>query len=132
MTAPWEESADELLDPDSARAYLRDWKNRVHRNAINAHAMSESLKDLRVTARDTNDLVEVTIDSSGVLLDVRFTERIQRVAPDVVSRAVMAALRSARQEATRRTQAIVVETMGAESVAGQVISRRLEQENLDG
>src|SRR5690349_15163903 len=97
----------DFLTPDGSRAYLRDWKQRVDQNAANAQALSERLGELRTTGRDGNELVEVTIDSSGVLRDIHFTDRIHRVAPDVVGRAVMAALRAAQHEAGRRTQAII-------------------------
>ncbi|MFF5082391.1 YbaB/EbfC family nucleoid-associated protein [Actinoplanes sp. NPDC000266] len=117
----------DFLTPDGSRAYLRDWKQRVDQNAVNAQALSERLGELRAAGRDGNDLVEITVDASGVLRDIRFTDRIQRVAPDVVGRAVMAALREARHEAGRRTQAIIVDTVGADSLAGRVIGERLEQ-----
>ncbi|MGK5684910.1 YbaB/EbfC family nucleoid-associated protein [Actinoplanes sp. URMC 104] len=114
-----------LLDPDSSRDYLRDWKGRVDRAAAAAQAMSERLGDLRITAADGNGLVEVTIDSAGVLVDVRFSDRVQRVSPDVVSRAVMTAFGSARREAAERTRKVIDETVGPDSVAGRVIGQRL-------
>ena len=124
-----DQSADGgLLDPDGSRAYLRDWKARVDRTAANTQAMSDRLAQLRITAEDGNNLVAVTIDSGGVLLDVRFTERIQRVAPDAVSRAVMTALGTARRTAAERSREIVADTMGPDSVAARVITDRLEQQ----
>ncbi|SNY34604.1 YbaB/EbfC family nucleoid-associated protein [Paractinoplanes atraurantiacus] len=116
----------DFLTPESSRAYLQDWKQRIDRNAANAQAMSDRLGELRTTGRDGNDLVEVTIDASGVLRDIQFTDRIHRFAPDVVGRAVMAALREAKHEATRQSQAIIVDTVGPDSLAGRVIGERLE------
>ena len=132
MTDPL--AGESLLDPDGSRAYLRDWKARVDRTAANTQAMSDRLAQLRITAEDGNNLVAVTIDSAGVLLDVRFTERIQRVAPDVVSRAVMSALGTARHTAAQRSREIVTDTMGPESVAARAITDRLEQQlgGVDG
>ncbi|MEU8817838.1 YbaB/EbfC family nucleoid-associated protein [Actinoplanes sp. NPDC048796] len=115
----------DFLDPEGSRAYLRDWKQRVERNAADAQAMSDRLGELRSSGRDGNDLVEVTVDSAGVLRDIRFTERIQRFAPDVVGRAVMAALGEAKHEAARQTRAIIVDTVGADSLAGRVVGERL-------
>lgn len=110
-----------LLDPDGSREYLRDWKGRVDRAAAAAQVMSERLGQARISAADGNGLVEVTIDSGGVLLDVRFTERIQRVPPEAVSRAVMGALGIARGKAARLTKEIIDETLGPDSVAGRMI-----------
>src|SRR5690349_14471832 len=117
-----------LLDPDSSRAYLQDWKGRIDRAALATQAMADRLGDLRISAVDGNGLVEVTIDSSGVVIDVRFTERIQRVAPDVVSRAVLTALGTARRKAAELSRQIIDETMGPGSTAGRVIEERLAQQ----
>jgi DNA-binding protein YbaB len=118
----------DLLDPDAATAYLQDWQNNVERRAAATQAMSDRLKALRVSATDDNGLTEVTIDATGALVDVDFTDRIQRVAPDVVSRAVMAAVREARRKAALRTRQIVTETMGEDSIAARTIAERAEQQ----
>ncbi|MEU4243237.1 YbaB/EbfC family nucleoid-associated protein [Actinoplanes sp. NPDC026619] len=121
-----------LLDPDGAMGYLRDWKSRVDRMAADTQAMSDRLTSMRVTATDDNKLATVTIDSTGVLVDVEFAERIQRVAPDAVSRAVLSALRSARLSAARLSRQIVAETIGDDSVAGRAIAERMEKQLAGG
>jgi DNA-binding protein YbaB len=118
----------DLLDPDEASAYLEDWKGRIDRMAAGTQAMSDRLAGLRVSARDDDGIVEVTIDSGGTLVDIDFTDRIHRVAPGVVSRAVLRALRAARLTVARRTREIVTETMGPDSVAGRTIADRMEEQ----
>ncbi|WP_433374962.1 YbaB/EbfC family nucleoid-associated protein [Actinoplanes sp. CA-142083] len=119
-----------FLDPDAADTYLRGWKARIDRMAADTKAMSDRLADLRVTASDDDDLVEVTIDSTGVLLDVRFDQRIQRAAPEVVSRALMSAVRAARVRAADQTRQIITETVGSESAAARTIAERVERQLL--
>jgi DNA-binding protein YbaB len=121
-----------ILDPDGAQAYLRDWKSRVDRMAADTQAMSDRLGELRVRGQDDNDLVEVTIDANGVLVDIRFTERIARVAPAAVSRAVLEAMRTARALAARQAREIIVDTMGPDSVAAQAIASRIDRQLSDG
>ena len=117
-----------FLDPDESNAYLRDWKGRIDQMAANTQAMSARLSELRVTAEDDNGLAEVTIDSTGILLEVQFSYRIQQMAPDVVSRALMSALRKARAKAAERSRDIITETVGPDSVAGQTIAARLDEQ----
>ena len=119
---------EEFLDPDASRAYLRSWKANVDAAAERAQAMAEQLQRLRITAKDDNGLAEVTIDSSGVLLDLQLTDRIQRYSPDAVARAVMSALREARQTAARRAHDIAVETMGPDSLSARTIADRMRQQ----
>jgi DNA-binding protein YbaB len=121
----------DILDPDSAQAYLRGWKSRVDRMAADTQTMSERLGQLRVRGSDDNDLVEVTIDSTGVLIGIRFTERIRRVAPEAVQRAVLHALRVARAAAAIQARQIIVDTMGPDSIAAQTIAERVERQLSD-
>jgi DNA-binding protein YbaB len=114
-----------VLDPDEASAYLQNWKGRVDEAAANTRAMSERLAQLRVSATDDDGLAEVTIDAAGVLVDVRFTERMSRVTPDAVARAVLAAQRKARRAAAEQSQQIIDDTLGPDSVAGRTIAERL-------
>jgi DNA-binding protein YbaB len=117
-----------LLDPDGALDYLQAWKSRIDQMAADTQAMSDRLAELRVTASDDNGLAEVTIDSTGALIDVRFSDRIQRAAPDAVSRAVLSALRTARLAAAERSREIITETVGSESVAARAIADRVERQ----
>jgi DNA-binding protein YbaB len=118
--------SEAFLDPDASRAYLRSWKERVDQTAARAQAMAEQLEHLRTKAKDGNGLAEVTIDSSGVLLDLELTERIHRFEPEVVARAVLTALREARTKAAERAREIAVETMGPDSLSARTIADRMQ------
>ncbi|NMO50987.1 YbaB/EbfC family nucleoid-associated protein [Actinoplanes sp. TBRC 11911] len=117
-----------ILDPDAAGVYLEDWQRRIEQKAAETRAMSDRLAALRVTTKDDNGLTEVTIDANGALLDVRFTDRIQRVAPDALARAVMGAVTDARRRAADQSRRIVTETMGEQSVAAHAIAERVEHQ----
>jgi DNA-binding protein YbaB len=114
-----------FLDPDASREYLRSWKENVDRAAARAAVMTERMERLRVTARDGNGLAEVTIDSAGVLVDLKLTDRIHRFEPEAVARAVMSALREARATAADRAHDIAVETMGPDSLSARTIADRM-------
>jgi DNA-binding protein YbaB len=116
-----------FLDPDDAADYLHDWKAKIDRKAADTQAVSDRLGRLRVSAEDGNGLTEVTIDSAGALVDIRFSERIQRVAPEAVARAVLAAHRAARRTAGERTRQIVADTLGSDSPAARAIAERMER-----
>ncbi|GIG97171.1 YbaB/EbfC family nucleoid-associated protein [Plantactinospora mayteni] len=116
-----------FLDPDSSRDYLRSWKQRVEAMAARTQAMSDQIGQLRASAKDGNGLAEVTVDSTGVLVDLKLTERIHRFDPETVARAVMSALRQARVTAADRSREIAIETMGPDSVAARTIGDRMQQ-----
>jgi DNA-binding protein YbaB len=107
---------------------LTAWKGRIDRLAADTKAMSDRLQGLRVTAADDNRLVEVTIDAGGALVDLRLTQRIQRVAPDVVSRTIMDTIRAARKKLADQSQEIIEETLGSESAAARAVAARVGQQ----
>lgn len=119
--------SEAFLDPDASRDYLRSWKDRVDQTAARAEDMAEQLQRLRIRAKDAHGLAEVTIDSSGVLLGLEFTDRIHRYEPQAVARAVMTAMRTARTEAAQRAREIAVQTMGPDSLSARATADRMQQ-----
>jgi DNA-binding protein YbaB len=116
---------DELLDPDASRSYLRDWQDRIDRTAANTREASDRIAAVRATARDGNGLTEVTVDAAGALVGIRFTDRIQRVPADAVSRAVTGAVTAARTRAAAESRQIIDDTLGPDSAAGRAIAERI-------
>lgn len=114
-----------ILDPEAAHERLAAWKGRIDKLAADTQAMSDRLQGVRVTASDPTGLAEVTIDSTGALLDLRLTDRIQRVAPAVVAQTIMATLGDARTKLADRSQEIIADTVGTESPAARAIADRV-------
>ncbi|WP_235038657.1 YbaB/EbfC family nucleoid-associated protein [Kibdelosporangium aridum] len=111
-----------ILDPDSARERLAAWKGRIDKLAADTQAMSDQLREVRISVTDPNGLAEVTVDSTGALVDLRLTDRMSRSTPEAVSRAVMAAISEARNQLADRSQEIIAATVGTESAAAQAIA----------
>lgn len=114
--------SDRVLDPDGARERLAAWKSRIDKLAADTQAMGERLKAVRVTASDPGGMAEVTVDSTGAVVDLRLTERIQRASPSVVAQTIMATLGQARSQLADRSQEIVADTVGTESPAARAIA----------
>jgi DNA-binding protein YbaB len=115
-----------ILDPDGAMAELAAWKGRIDQLAADTQAMSDRLQQLRVTARDEHGMVEVTIDTSGALTDLRLGRRIQQIEPEAVARAIMQTIGEARGVVADRSKEILAETIGLSSPTAQRIASRLD------
>ncbi|MDQ4039238.1 MAG: YbaB/EbfC family nucleoid-associated protein [Actinomycetota bacterium] len=111
-----------ILDPDGARERLGAWKDRIDKLAADTQAMSDRLHEVRVTATHPTGLAEVTIDSTGALVDLRLTDRIQRTAPAVVAQTILATLGEARNKLADRSQEIIADTVGTQSPAARAIA----------
>ncbi|MFC5289849.1 YbaB/EbfC family nucleoid-associated protein [Actinokineospora guangxiensis] len=116
-----------ILDPDGARAHLAAWKGRIDKMAQDTEAMRQRLQDLRITESDPHGLAEVTIDSTGALVGLTLTDRIGRVAPEVVAEAVMSTLGRARTALADRSREVIEETVGTESPAARAIAQSVDQ-----
>ncbi|MEU5849258.1 YbaB/EbfC family nucleoid-associated protein [Saccharopolyspora shandongensis] len=116
-----------ILDPDGARERLAAWKGRIDKLAADTQTMSDRLQEVRVTASDPNGLAEVTIDSTGALVGLQLTSRIQRMAPDAVAQAIMATLGDAKNKLADQSQAIIADTVGTESPAARAIADSVER-----
>jgi DNA-binding protein YbaB len=116
-----------ILDPDGARERLAAWKGRIDKLAADTQAMSDRLSGLRVTARDPSGLAEVTIDSTGTLVQLELTDRMRRSAPAAVAAAIMAAVAEAKNQLAERSQEIITETVGTNSAAARAIADSVER-----
>jgi len=117
-----------LLDPDGAHAQIARWREQVEQMAGNTQAMSDRLREARVSAADSNRLVEVTVDSTGRLVDLRLGERVRNVSPDMLARTIMQTIGVAAEKMGERAHQIITETMGPDSVAGREIAKRVVQQ----
>jgi len=115
-----------ILDPGGARDHLDAWKGRIDKMAEDTQAMSQRLGELRVTQHDPNGLTEVSIDSTGALVDLKLTDRIAQVQPDEVARAIMTTLGQARNTLADRSQEIIADTVGTESAAARAIAKSVD------
>ncbi|MEE6260105.1 YbaB/EbfC family nucleoid-associated protein [Plantactinospora sonchi] len=96
--------------------------------AVDTESMSARLRDARMTAADDDGLVEVTIDATGRLVDLRLSERTRQVSTDVVARTVIQTIAVAARQLGERAQQIIAETVGTDSPAGYEIAERVGQQ----
>jgi YbaB/EbfC DNA-binding family len=122
----------DILDPNGARERLAAWKGRIDKLAADTRVMSDRLQGVRVTVSDPTGLAEVTVDSTGALVDLRLTDRIQRVTPAVVAQTIMATVGEARSTLADRSQEIIADTVGTESPAARAIADRVGRQLRGG
>ena len=87
-----------VLDPDGAMDRMRAWHGRIDKLAADTKVMSDRLQQLRVTLVSDNGLAEVTVDSTGALLDLRLGRQVQRVQPELTAQTIMDTIRLAKAQ----------------------------------
>jgi DNA-binding protein YbaB len=117
-----------ILDPDGAREQLEAWRGRIDRLATDTKAMSDQLQQLRVTAADRDRIVEVTVDSSGSLIDLTLNPRMARVPSEALARTIMETVREAKRQVAARSQEVIESTLGTDSPAARGIAARVREQ----
>ncbi|MBO3733462.1 YbaB/EbfC family nucleoid-associated protein [Glycomyces niveus] len=115
-----------VLSGEDAVARLQERQAAFQKTVAATQEMATRMRTLTATASDANGLTTVTVDSSGVLLKADFSARIQRTTPEAVSRALMEALAYAKQRVAEQTQAVIAETVGADSDTGRAVAQDLQ------
>ncbi|GAA2269212.1 hypothetical protein GCM10009853_023380 [Glycomyces scopariae] len=117
-----------IPDPEASRRHLEGWKGRIDRLAADTQEMSSRFGELKAVGADPEGLVRVTVDSSGNMVDVQLSERTRRIDTEYTGQAILAAVAAARVQMAEASAAIISETMGTDSAAGQAIANRVRSQ----
>jgi DNA-binding protein YbaB len=108
-------------DLDAAEQLVDDWQSGIEARAAQARVLSARLAALSATARSDDELVEVTVGSSGDLVALELDERIRDRPAAETAREILATLRAARRMLTTAVTEATAQTMGADSATGQAV-----------
>lgn len=75
--------------------------------------LPERLAAVRGEARSADGSIEVTVDSSGVVMDVRLTRQALRLTPEGLGRSITETARAAARVARQRADAVIAPITGA-------------------
>jgi DNA-binding protein YbaB len=109
------------LDLDAAEQWVDGWEASIQERAEQARALSQKLAALSGTARSSDDLVEVTVDSSGAVTGIELDEGIRDQRATTTAEQIMTVMRAAQAELARQVAEAGAETVGA----GSEISRAI-------
>jgi DNA-binding protein YbaB len=103
------------MEIEDARRRLDEWKARMESHAADLQAANTELAAVQATYKDPNGIVTVTVDSSGNLVDLTLSNRVQRQAPEDTARQIKEALTAAKQQVTELTTQVATRHFGADS-----------------
>ncbi|MEV0005372.1 YbaB/EbfC family nucleoid-associated protein [Micromonospora sp. NPDC050980] len=106
---------------DAAGRRLDEWESGLVAQAARATALSARTQALTGTARSDDGLVEVTVDASGLLADLRLDERTRQHAAAHTAQQVLATARAARADLLRRLTEATAQTLGPDDPTARAI-----------
>ena len=102
-------------DPDSAQRWVRAWSASSGDRAARAYELSERVAGLSVSAKRSDGAVEVTVDGSGAVTDLRLSELVRKWPADVITSEILTAMRSAQAMLPARVADLAAQIMDADS-----------------
>ncbi|MEU4551917.1 YbaB/EbfC family nucleoid-associated protein [Micromonospora violae] len=106
---------------DAAGRRLDEWEAAMADRAARAKTLSSHVQTLTGTATSPDRSVQVTVDSSGLLVDLRLDERIRHQPSTQTARQIMETTRAAHADLLRRLTETTTETLGADDPTGHAI-----------
>jgi DNA-binding protein YbaB len=97
------------------------WKENADKRAEQTQEVAARLQELRVTVRDENATVEITVDSSGAVVDVQFGYRIQRQDPEFTRRTFLEVQAEAKRQLAEAARDVVADVLGTGSATAQAM-----------
>ncbi|SCF06891.1 hypothetical protein GA0070607_5141 [Micromonospora coriariae] len=106
---------------DAARRRLDEWESSLAERAARATTLSERLQALTGVATSCDRMIEVTVDSSGLLTDLRLDERIRQRSAAHTARQIMETTRAAHADLLKRLTETTTEALGNNDPTGRAL-----------
>ncbi|WCN79206.1 YbaB/EbfC family DNA-binding protein [Micromonospora sp. LH3U1] len=106
---------------DAAGRRLDEWESSLAARAERAKTLSATMRDLTGSARNADRTVEVTVDSSGLLIDLRLDEPIRQQPAAHTARQILDTTRAARADLLRQVTDAATQSLGDDASAQAII-----------
>ncbi|TDB70814.1 YbaB/EbfC family nucleoid-associated protein [Micromonospora sp. KC723] len=97
---------------EAAARRLDSWESSIVERAAQAKALSAQVQQLTGTARSPDLMVEVTVDSAGMLVDLRLDERTRHRPAADTARQILETTRAAYSDLLRQMTEATTGTLG--------------------
>ncbi|WP_233578705.1 YbaB/EbfC family nucleoid-associated protein [Micromonospora sp. BL4] len=106
---------------EAAGRRLDEWESSLAERAARATALSARLQALTGTATTPDRTVEVTVDASGLLTDLRLDERIRQHSATHTARQIMETTRAAHVDLLSQLTEATAEALGDDDPTGRAL-----------
>ncbi|GGQ71044.1 YbaB/EbfC family nucleoid-associated protein [Couchioplanes azureus] len=104
-----------------AERLIDDWQEEIEKRAAQGRELARRMAHLTASARSSDNLVELTVDSSGVVTDIRLDEGIRQQSAARTAREILATIGSARAALRDKAESVVADTVGVDTETGRAV-----------
>jgi DNA-binding protein YbaB len=106
---------------------LRRWATDVQAKAERYQAMQTQVAEVTVTESSRDDVVQVTVESSGVVTDLRISDRSRELSGAELADVVLTTMRRAQSKITEKVADVMQRTVGDDPAAVASVVRSYQQ-----
>ncbi|MEU8153124.1 YbaB/EbfC family DNA-binding protein [Micromonospora sp. NPDC048986] len=97
---------------DAAERRLDEWESSLAERAERAKTLSATMRELTGTAHNADRTVDVTVDSAGLLIDLRLDERVRQQSAVHTARQILETTTAARADLLRQVSDAATQSLG--------------------
>lgn len=106
---------------DAAERRLDEWETSLAERAARAKTLAATMRDLTGTAHNAARTVDVTVDSAGLLIDLRLDERVRQQPAAHTARQILETTTAARADLLRKVSDAATQSLGDDPSARAII-----------
>ncbi|MGC5307705.1 YbaB/EbfC family DNA-binding protein [Micromonospora zamorensis] len=106
---------------DAAERRLDEWETSLAERAERSRTLSATMRNLTGTARNADRTVDVTVDSTGLLIDLWLDERIRQQPAAHTARQILETTTAAHADLLRQVSDAATESYGDDASAQAII-----------
>ncbi|MEW2144339.1 YbaB/EbfC family DNA-binding protein [Micromonospora vinacea] len=106
---------------DAAERRLDEWETSLAERAERAKTLAATMRDLTGTAHNADRTVDVTVDSAGLLIDLRLDERIRHQPAAHTALQILETTTAARADLLRQVSDTATRSFGDDASARAIV-----------
>ncbi|HEY0636060.1 MAG TPA: YbaB/EbfC family nucleoid-associated protein [Pseudonocardiaceae bacterium] len=113
--------------PEETERRVEQWAADFAAKADRYQQMQARISQVRATESSSDGMVQVTVDSGGVVTDLVLSDRAGQVRPQQLSAQILDTMRRAQSRLTDQVQQVMVGTVGDDPATVQAVVSNYEQ-----
>ncbi|MET7959031.1 YbaB/EbfC family nucleoid-associated protein [Micromonospora zamorensis] len=109
------------MDADAAENWVRSWSASVSERAAQAQEMSRLVATLSASATSADGAVRVTVAATGVVTELRLSDRVQGWTAARIAEQIMNTMRLAQAQLAEAVADVAARTVGEGSETGRAV-----------
>jgi phenylpyruvate tautomerase PptA (4-oxalocrotonate tautomerase family) len=110
-----------MFDTGAHDTWPDEWWAGISAHAQRSAQLASQVSELLITELGAEGAIEVTVGGSGVLTDLRLTERAGALAPAALAHEILATMRRAQGRLAGRVAELANDTVGADTELGRAV-----------